>query len=179
MSVDRNSARKRKVSDVIDLHSENVGFPPKLKPVVTARPCRPASNCNERVLELKANATADIEGEVDFVLPTEHVDAATLGSYLSTENVDATVNSKNLTEGDEGCETSKSEEHRLTDSEEGCETPKSEEHRIPKILACPPAPRKPRPTARRKTESAAALSRALFVDSSNFNLLFFLQPKKG
>lgn len=177
MSVDRNSARKRKASDVIGLHSENVGFPPKLKPIVTALPCRPA--CNERVLELKADATADIEGEVHFVLPTEHVDAATLGSYFSTENVDAAVDSKNLTEGDEGCETSKSGEHRLTDSEEGCETPKSEEHRIPKILACPPAPRKPRPTARRKTESMAALSRALFVDSSDLNLLFFLQRKKG
>lgn len=176
--MDRNSSRKRKASGVIGLHSENVGFPPKLKPVVTARPCRPA--CNDRVLELKADATADIEGEVEFVvLPTEHVDAATLGSYLSTENVDAAVDSKKLMEGDEGCETSKSEEHRLTDEDEGCETPKSEEHRIPKILACPPAPRKPRPTARRKTESVAALSRALFVDSSDFNLLFFLQPKKG
>jgi len=35
--------------------------------------------------------------------------------------------------------------------QDGCETPKSEEHKIPKVLECPPAPRKPRPQPKRKT----------------------------
>eukprot|EP01018_Ginkgo_biloba_P001844 Gb_23788 [translate_table: standard] len=34
---------------------------------------------------------------------------------------------------------------------EGCETPKSEEHSIPEVLECPPAPKKPRPTSKRKS----------------------------
>lgn len=62
-------------------------------------------------MELKADAAADIERQVDLVLRTELVYGGTLGLYLSTENVDIVVDSNNLTDDHEGCETSKSEEH--------------------------------------------------------------------
>jgi len=153
MSGDRISSGKRKASDV-GLDSEDVGFPPQLKPIVTAGPRRAARN--QRFLEFKTDEPAAGES----ILPTEQVDVWVVGLNLSTENVDVGVEADNLTDGDEGCET-----------------PKSEEHRIPKILTCPPAPRKPRPTARRKTQSAA-LSRALFVNPSELNLFFGLPPKK-
>jgi hypothetical protein len=154
MSADQISGEKRKASDV-DLDSEDIRFlRQKLKPIVTARPRRPA--CNQRFLDIKADKPADDEAAVDLVLPTEQVDG---GVGLN---------------GDVGVDA-----NNLTDDDEGCKTPKSEEHRIPKILICPPAPRKPRPTfARRKTESAAKLRRALFVNPSELNLLFGLQPKK-
>lgn len=43
-------------------------------------------------------------------------------------------------------------EDEALSKESGCETPKSKEHRIPEvdISFCPPAPRKPRATARRR-----------------------------
>lgn len=148
MSADRISAGKRKASDV-GLDSEDVGFPPQLKIIVTAPPRRAARN--QKFLEFKP---ADEPATAEFVLPTEHIDVGAAGLILPTENIDIGIHAKNLTDGDEECET-----------------PKSEEHRIPKVLTCPPAPRKPRPTARRKTESAAR-SRALFVNDSELNLFF-------
>lgn len=150
MSADRISAVKRKASDV-GLDSEDVEFPPQLKNIVTAWPRQAARN--QKLLEFKP---ADEPATAELVLPTENVDVDAVGFILQTENVDVGVEEKNLTEGDEGCET-----------------PKSEEHRIPKVLTCPPAPRKPRPTARRKNESAAR-SRALFVNDSELNLFFGL-----
>ncbi|KAL2533887.1 cyclin-dependent protein kinase inhibitor SMR1 [Abeliophyllum distichum] len=36
------------------------------------------------------------------------------------------------------------------DSEEYCQTPKSRECMIAKVLSCPPAPRKPKPSCKRK-----------------------------
>eukprot|EP01018_Ginkgo_biloba_P001846 Gb_00127 [translate_table: standard] len=41
--------------------------------------------------------------------------------------------------------------NEANENTEGCETPKSEEHKIPEILECPPAPKKPRPTPKRKS----------------------------
>eukprot|EP01018_Ginkgo_biloba_P001841 Gb_23786 [translate_table: standard] len=41
------------------------------------------------------------------------------------------------------------EENEYTEG--SCETPKSEEHKIPTVLECPPAPKKPRPTSKRKS----------------------------
>lgn len=153
MSVNPISAGKRKASDV-GLDSEDVGFPPQLKPIVTARPRRACRK--ERLLEFK---TADEPAAAELNLPTEQSDVGVVGLILGTENVNVGVEEENLTVGDEGCET-----------------PKSDEHRIPKILTCPPAPRKPRPTARRKTESAAQ-SRALFVNPSELNLFFGRQSQ--
>ena len=80
MSAERMHAGKRKASDGT-LDSGNVGFWAKLKPIVTARRCRPA--CNQRLLEFKADATVDIEGEANLI--TEHaVDVGILGSYFSS-----------------------------------------------------------------------------------------------
>ena len=44
------------------------------------------------------------------------------------------------------------EDYNKDEEEECCRTPTSKEHRIPKILDCPPAPRKPKraPTCKRK-----------------------------
>lgn len=158
MSADRMSAGKRKTSDG-GIDSEDIEFPPQLKPIVTARPCR-----KQRLSEFKNAddpATADIKNSdepaaAEVIL---QVDVGTVEPISAAEDVKVTVAANNLTVGDEGCET-----------------PKSEEHRLPKILTCPPAPRKPRPTARRKTESAAQ-ARALFVNPSELNLFFGLKSK--
>lgn len=159
MSADRISGVKRKASDV-DLDSEDVRFfRQKLKPIVTVRPCPPG--CNQRFLDVKADKPADVEVAGESVVPAEQVDVGAVGLILATKNVDVGVDANNLTGGDEGCET-----------------PKSEENRIPKLLTCPQAPRKPRPTARRKTKPDAAVRRALFVNPSELNLLFGSQPKK-
>jgi len=152
MSADRISAAKRKASDV-DLDSEDVVFfPHKLKPIVTARPA-----CNQRILKLKAGKPSETESAVDSVLPTEQVNV----DVAVVKLISPTIDSNNLSDGNDGCET-----------------PKSEEHRIPKILTCPPAPRKPRPTARRRTQSAAKVRRALFVNPSDLDLLFAQKRKK-
>lgn len=157
MSADRISGVKRQASDV-DLDSEDVRFfRQKLKPIVTVRPCPPG--CNQRFLDVKADKPADVEVAGESVLPAELVDVGAVGLILATKDVG--VDANNLTGGDEGCET-----------------PKSEENRIPKLLTCPQAPRKPRPTARRKTKPDAAVRRALFVNPSELNLLFGSQPKK-
>lgn len=164
MSVDRISSEKRKASDG-GIDSEDIEFPPQLKPILTAWPRRPCRK--QRLLEFK-NAgepaaaefkNADAPAAAGVILPAEQVDVETVEQILAAENVNVGVDADNLNAGDEGCET-----------------PKSEEHRIPKILTCPPAPRKPRPTARRKTESAAQ-ARALFVNPSELNLFFGLQSK--
>eukprot|EP01018_Ginkgo_biloba_P039887 Gb_15487 [translate_table: standard] len=59
-----------------------------------------------------------------------------------------------------------------------CETPKSEEHKIPEILCCPPPPRKPKATAKRK----ASVQGAGFFVPCDLNLLFLphrrQEPKK-
>ena len=55
--------------------------------------------------------------------------------------------SKDAAEGDIGGGVEVVEQPRKMEEEEEeaeCRTPTSEEHRIPKILDCPPAPRKPR-----------------------------------
>ena len=154
MSADRISSAKRKASEAC-LDSEEVGFfPHKLKPIFTARPRQPESN--QRLLEIKADKPADAEATVNLILPTEQVDVGDVGLVLSTKNVYVGTDSSNLTDGDEGCKT-----------------PKSEEHRIPKILTCPRAPRKPRPMPRKRTQSSAALCRALFVDPTQYNFYFF------
>jgi len=58
------------------------------------------------------------------------------------------------------------------------ETPKSEEHKIPKVLECPPAPRKPRPAPKRKT---ATLPESLFFfppDLESAFLLYRMSPQR-
>ncbi|GLJ43324.1 hypothetical protein SUGI_0899830 [Cryptomeria japonica] len=57
---------------------------------------------------------------------------------------------------------------------EECHTPKGEEYQLPKILSCPPAPRKPRPTSKKsKSQDYFIVSRREL--SSLFNLS---NPKK-
>lgn len=58
-----------------------------------------------------------------------------------------------------------------TGDPDGCETPKSEEHKIPKVLECPPAPRKPRPAPKRKT---ATLPEGFFFFPPDLESAFLL-----
>ncbi|GLJ29926.1 hypothetical protein SUGI_0591660 [Cryptomeria japonica] len=61
----------------------------------------------------------------------------------------------------------------------GCETPKCQENKIPECLECPPAPRKPKPRAKRKPEKIA---RDFFFVPADLDSVFFpyqiLRPRK-
>lgn len=62
--------------------------------------------------------------------------------------------------------------------QDGCETPKSEEHKIPKVLECPPAPRKPRPDRKSTT---ATLPKGFFFfppDLESAFLLYRMSPPR-
>ncbi|GLJ43322.1 hypothetical protein SUGI_0899790 [Cryptomeria japonica] len=62
------------------------------------------------------------------------------------------------------------EHHNNCNDNEGCETPKSEKHQIPKILSCPGAPRKPRPTVKKCKRS----EEFFYISPVELNLLFSL-----
>ncbi|KAH9297263.1 hypothetical protein KI387_028945, partial [Taxus chinensis] len=130
MSMDRISAaaprsKKRKGTQ------EDVGFPPALKPIITARRSR-------------------------LLLCTED----STNNYRDCEQ-DITCHGNN-------------EENNNVEGNEGCHTPKGEEHQIPRILSCPPAPKKPRQAARRKS-----WDNCLCFNSVELNLFFNFSPKKS
>lgn len=68
---------------------------------------------------------------------------------------------------------------KLGDDQDGCKTPTSEEYKIPKVLECPPAPRKPRPEQKRKT---ATLPKGFFFefppDMESAFLLYRMSPPR-
>ncbi|OWM70262.1 uncharacterized protein LOC116194141 [Punica granatum] len=65
------------------------------------------------------------------------------------------------------------------DGDEGCRTPTSSEHRIAPALTCPPAPRKPRRTATRKRARPSEAEELLRKVSQEEIEAFFLscEPK--
>ncbi|GLJ43328.1 hypothetical protein SUGI_0899940 [Cryptomeria japonica] len=157
---------------------EDGGFPPALKPIVHMDQskifvvqCDVKMSEENQILTAASKKRKVTQDEEDGGFPPCLKPIVTAHPPCKSRLLLSTVESK---ESDGVVDLDISGTSFGEEDNDGCETPKSEKHQIPKLLTCPPAPRKPRSTAKRKT------GEFFYVSPDELNLLFnLLQAKKS